>query len=329
MKFLTTLYSGKNKLEQKPPYQITEAGFCGNFLDMQKYVCKLLQEENANLFHIDGQSFIWGAGMYKKLGGKIPTIAFINNYSSGMNIVHKDFQDLPIKERILATIKDWQYTKKRYWWEKFIGLKYVNKLDVILFDSPIIKRIFENFGFKKEKLQVLPEFIDIESFLKIPVDKEAPFKKKSSDFYLLYVGRLTFDKGVDLLIKALHDIAKKENIFLNIIGDGPQKNYLQKLISRYELQDNVLIHLWADIKKLTQFYAHSDVLVHPCRWPEPFGRTIVEAMAFGKPVITTSGSGSAWVVGQAGLTFKKNDIADLKNKILLLKNSPRDFSDTA
>jgi len=324
---LTTLYAGENKFgpKQNPPYQITEKGFQGGFLATQKYVCELLRENDADLFHIDGQSFIWGAGLYKKLGGKIPCVAFINNYSSGMNITHNDYQSLPMKEKILAIIEDWSYAKKRYLWEKLIGLKYANKLDAIFFDSPIIKRIFENFGFQKEKLRVLPEFLDIENLLKIPINKKLPFEKKDRGFYLLYVGRLTFDKGVDLLIEALGSMAKKENIFLNIVGDGPQKNYLQKLITRYRLVERVLIHPWADIEALAQFYAHSDVLAHPCRWPEPFGRTIVEAMAFGKPVITASGSGSAWVMGPAGLTFKKNDIADLMNKLLLLKNNSKDL----
>lgn len=324
---LTTLYSGENKFEpgQNLPYQIIEKNFKGGFLDMQKHTCKLLQENDADLFHIDGQSFIWGAGMYKKLGGKIPTVAFINNYSSGMNVAHNDYQSLPIKEKILAIAKDWQYAKKRYLWEKFVGLKYANKLDTIFFDSPVIKQIFENFGFKKEKLKVLPEFIDVDSLLKMPINKNSPFKKNNGGFYLLYVGRLTFDKGVDLLIEALGNIAKRDNIFLNIVGDGPQKNYLQKLIAHHQIENRILIHPWADIGQLAQFYAHSDILVHPCRWPEPFGRTIVEAMAFGKPIITTSGSGSAWVMGTAGLIFKKNDASDLIDKLLLLKNSPKNL----
>lgn len=321
---LTTLYAGENKFSAKPPYPVRECGFQGGFLEMQKYTRDLLkQDENkADIFHIDGQSFLWGAGMYKKTGGKVPAVAFINNYPAGMGIVHKDRQALSPGRKAIGALRDKFYIKKRYLWEKLIGLKYANELDAILLDSPVIKEIFEDFGFKKEKLQVLPEFLDIEELLKIPTKKTAPFKKERAGFYLLYAGRLTFDKGVDLLIKTLKDTAEKENIFLNIVGDGPQKEYLEELTGRLNLKNNIRFFSWSGAEQLAQFYAHSDLLVHPCRWPEPFGRTIVEAMAFGKPIITASRSGSAWVMSEAGLTFKNNSADDLKNKILFLKNDP-------
>lgn len=325
---LTTLCAGENKFNEEPPYKIRECGFQGGFLEMQKYVCEFLKQEekNADIFHFDGPSLIWGAGMYKKAGGKIPTIAFINNYTSGMRITRGDYQDLKLKERISSRLKDWLYSQKRYFWEKLIGLSLVNKMDLFLFDSPIIKKIYEVYGFNDKKLYVLPNFIDTEPFLNAAPEKVAPFNKKDNGLYLLYVGRLTFDKGVDVLIKAM-DFLNHKDVFLNIVGDGPQKNYLLKLVKQYGLENKINICPWKNQAQLIQFYYYSDILVHPCRWPEPFGRTTVEAMSLGMPIITTPQSGSAWVMGHAGTTFKNGNAHDLKNKICFFLNNRNALSE--
>lgn len=314
---LTTLYAGENKFATAPPYPVRECGFTGGFLEMQKYLRDRLKqdESGADIFHIDGQSFIWGAGMYKNDGGKIPTLAFINNYTAGMGIAHKDDQGLKLIKRFNSRAQEWLYSQKRYLWEKFVGLRYANQLDRIFFDSPVIKQIYADYGFDKNKLAVLPEFVNTQALKNTPLSDEAPFHKKNG-LHLLYIGRLTFDKGVDLAIAALNDLSNK-NIFLNIVGDGPQKNYLLKLIKNHRLENRVSLYPWKSQEQLAQFIYHSDVLLHPCRWPEPFGRTIVEAMTFGKPVLTAARSGSAWAMGPGGLTFKNGNLADLRSRLSL------------
>ena len=107
-------------------------------------------------------------------------------------------------------VKNWLYTKKRYLWDRLVGLKYANSLDVIFVDSPLLKKIYSNFGFKSNKLVVLPEFIDLSTFTAATTQKS--FEKVPGRFDLLYAGRLVGDKGPDLLLEAVKGIAKQKNI---------------------------------------------------------------------------------------------------------------------
>jgi glycosyltransferase involved in cell wall biosynthesis len=57
------------------------------------------------------------------------------------------------------------------------------------------------------------------------------------------------------------------------------------------------------------------VFVHPGRWPEPFGRTVLEAMQFHTPCIVSNVGAPPWIVDQSGLIFDNGDSEDLATKL--------------
>lgn len=101
---------------------------------------------------------------------------------------------------------------------------------------------------------------------------------------LLYVGRLAFQpKGCDRLVLIMEKIVKKfKNVTLDIVGDGPDKKRLIKLIKAANLENNIYIQgMSNDVDK---YYKSASVLLMPSR-NEGFGLVITEAMAYGIPVV--------------------------------------------
>lgn len=147
-----------------------------------------------------------------------------------------------------------------------------------------------------EKIAVIHNWIDTERFR--PADTAQP---ASSKFRLLYVGKLSRMKGVDLL----PDIMEQ-------LGDGFELRIAGRAQDRIlgELPTNVRWLGWLDEEKLVRAYQECDALLAPSR-SEGFGYSALEAMACGKPVIATNGTALQEVIehGISGLLCPENDIA--------------------
>ncbi|MBF0312044.1 MAG: glycosyltransferase [Oligoflexia bacterium] len=127
--------------------------------------------------------------------------------------------------------------------------------------------------------------------------------KKNHPFRLLSVGRLNPQKGFDLLIQAVHDLAQKDcKISVTILGDGLERENLLKLKQECNLSDEMLLirPFTSDIVK--EFYEH-DLYVLSSRY-EGLVLILMEALASGIPIVATNcKSGPAEILdnGRCGL----------------------------
>ncbi len=136
----------------------------------------------------------------------------------------------------------------------------------------------------KLNIQVIPMGIDTKLFS--PRKKDLSLKKKYSinGPFLLFVGRLAPEKGIDLLIEAMPEVIKKSpESKLLIIGDGTLKKQLVKKVEELNLKDNVLFLGWINHKDLPRYYATADILISPSK-REGYGLTMAEAVASGSKV---------------------------------------------
>ena len=314
---MITLFPEKNAFLEKPPYSVTESPTkFKNWLMLQLKIFFVLKkyEKGCDVFAFEGEHFIWGAGLYRLLGGKTPILLHFNGpifaiYENGTTYK----AEYPPKKSIKAKISSWL----RMIFEKKIGLRWANNIDIFTAYSPLIKNWHGNFGFDENKIVVLPEFVDLEPYFK---KSAAECAAKEDKINLIYVGRLAPEKGVDTLLTAIKEMENKTGILVRIVGDGRQKEELIKLARKYKIENTVIFYPWTDKEALSVLYHCSDIFVHPARWAEPFGVTIIEAMASGLPVITPKVSGSSWAAGEGGLTFENGNYKDLKNKIEKLIN---------
>jgi len=179
-------------------------------------------------------------------------------------------------------------------------------LDTLLPLSRAVKDVYERHGLQGASLEVIPNMIDPSLMIT---------RSSSSDGIsrLLFVGHLRDQKGVRFLIDAME--ALPTECELTVVGDGPRREALERRRSANSAAERIrfLGHLPYD--QVVQAYAAADVFVHPGTWPEPFGRTILEAMQAGLPVVTTDVGGPADVVTQPQLRCTPGDSGALASAI--------------
>lgn len=149
------------------------------------------------------------------------------------------------------------------------------------------------------------------------IDKKYSFKYSRM---VLFTGRLTKHKGVDYLIKAARQI-KAEIV---ILGDGPERSYLEDLIRKYNLKNVHMLGYFSErLGQINDFYLRADIYVAPSVWGEPLGLVILEAMAHKTPVIVTRKGGVTTIVrdGINGFLVRPKSANTLVEKVnLLLKD---------
>ena len=165
---------------------------------------------------------------------------------------------------------------------------------------------FAEHGFAQEKLRFVPNFF--ESTDDTPADPaEIAALKEKFGRYIVFFGRLSAEKGVDLLI----DAAAAASAPLVIVGDGPKRAELEAQAAQRGGKTLFTGHLtgarlWAHVEAAT-------AMALPSVWYEIAPKSILEAQARGKPVIATTIGGLPEMVedGATGFLAKPSDLASL------------------
>ncbi|AKG21131.1 glycosyltransferase family 4 protein [Calothrix sp. 336/3] len=149
--------------------------------------------------------------------------------------------------------------------------------------------------------------------------------QKTQHPVFLYVGRLEARKGIDLLLQSCAILKQRgyENYQLQIIGTGPQKDELRNFVENQGLADNIQWIGWVDYGQLGEYFNHADVFVFPSL-EDTWGMVVLEAMAFGKPVVCSQWAGaSEMVVSQKnGYVFDPYNPSELADMMARLIENP-------
>lgn len=140
---------------------------------------------------------------------------------------------------------------------------------------------------------------------------------------LAFVGRLVSDKGVDVLLDALAQLAE-EGLAprLNVIGDGPEAPRLREQARRLGIADRIGFLGTRTGEELVRLLNRHRILVVPSRYDEPFGIVALEGIACGCVVVGSEGGGLKAAIGPCGPTFRNGDAADLARVLAPLLRCP-------
>lgn len=143
---------------------------------------------------------------------------------------------------------------------------------------------------------------------------------------LLYSGRLAPLKGVDLLLRALYSVAASGIGFhLTILGDGPQRLFLERLTAELGLQDRVTFHGAVCYDDVMSWYERAHILVLVSNtegWP----KAISEAMCHGVVCIGSSQGLLPWMLEDRGITVPLGDPNPLAAAIVSLVRQPERYA---
>jgi glycosyltransferase involved in cell wall biosynthesis len=146
---------------------------------------------------------------------------------------------------------------------------YQDKIDMFIPTIDFVKEKHIEGGFPPEKMMVKPNFLDPD-----------PGLGSGEGDFVLFVGRLTEEKGIFTLLKAWESLGEK--IPLKILGSGPLSEYTKQVASQHS---GIEYLGFKSAQEIYELMGRARALVCPSEWYEPFGLVIIEAYAKGTPVI--------------------------------------------
>lgn len=320
---ITTL-SECNDVPSPTPYKIIEKNIGSRrLLGIQQGVFKILKEYEsvADFFYVDGQVFLYGAGLYRRLGGKIPVSAYFNRelvcWPDGeANSFSQNNNFFINLKKIL-----------RFYIEKYIGVPIANGIDLMLFTNPYLQKTYEKFGLKPGagRTIIFGDSVDCAKYMREQgVTKESYVQRNKigGKLNIFYSSRMVQGKGFELLIEAFSKVRNKDKFNLILGGAGPNEAAIKKTVKELGLEQYVKFPGWVAREEIYNSYKKADIFVQP-RWRRDLtSMSLIDAMTFGIPCITPGGGGLEWDARGGALYFKDGDPDDLARKIEQLGDDP-------
>jgi len=192
--------------------------------------------------------------------------------------------------------------------------------DLIIVPShSMCKVLADQFGINSP-VEIIPNGVDLTPYRagNQPIDRTM-FGFSTNNVISTYVGRLSPEKNLSLLIRAFYGVAMTyDHVRLLIVGDGPDRENLEAQVKHMNIDNKVHFTGMVDYKDIPSYLATCDIFVTPSI-SETFGLSTIEAMAAGLPVLGVDAPGSRDIIedGITGLTTP-DDVAVFTAKLILL-----------
>ncbi|HLY99238.1 MAG TPA: glycosyltransferase family 4 protein [Candidatus Angelobacter sp.] len=169
-------------------------------------------------------------------------------------------------------------------------------------------------GFPEEKGRVLTLAVDVSAFRPLASEQRQRVLEELGLHapVLGFLGRLSQDKGLDVLMRAVELLPVSQSWNLLLLGSGPYESKVNDWAKARGWQDRVRVKL-VKHDEVPRYLAAMDMLLAPSQttshWREQFGRMIVEAFASGVPVAGSDSGEIPFVIGDAGRVVPEADPA--------------------
>lgn len=191
---------------------------------------------------------------------------------------------------------------------------FYNQMEEVVVPSQGTRRQLLERGLPQDRMRPLPRWVDFELFS--PARQEPdfwPYRGARGGIVLLYVGRVSREKSLDLLVDAFRPLVERgEEITLAVVGDGPYRDEMERELSGYP----ALFTGYLSGEELMRAYASADLFVFPSA-TDTFGNVVLEAQASGLPVIVSDRGGPRELMrdGATGVVFPAGDCRALMDAI--------------
>lgn len=198
---------------------------------------------------------------------------------------------------------------------------FLKKTDAIIVTSPGYAEVSDELVRYRKKCRVIPLGIPLTGNNSNNAPSVSPdaIRRRLKSKLILFVGKFRYYKGIDCLITAMQDI----DATLMLVGSGPLEKDLRKYVSKLGLEKKIIFQGEVPDDEISSYFKASDLVVLPSTFKsEAFGMVLLEAMSFGKAVVSTElGTGTSFVNihNETGFVVPPGDsvaLAAAINKIL-------------
>ena len=276
-----------------------------------KYAKEILRKEKISIIH-QMTTFAYTTGFsFLPILHLTEDYPFIIGPAEARHLIFEDEYDiLSTSHRSIKKLEYWAGKNLYPLATSYLFKKTLHDCDILIAVNNETKKLFSKY-ISAKKIRVIPIGIHSNDF---------PYSPPPNNHEILVVGNLIKRKGHEYLIKAMSKFLKDfPDAMLHIVGDGPRRNYLEVLTKRLNLERNIIFHGFVSKEELLSLYKNCRVFCHPSL-SEGFCHVTLEAMATGRPVVSTDNFGSKMVEhGKTGFLVPPGDseaIADAILKVL-------------
>jgi len=256
-------------------------------------------------------------GLYALLMSRLNKLPMVGTF-------HTLFTDKDVINEYLPTSTLLKRYAVKYSWK--YARYFYNRCDYTIAPTKTISNLLK----KRHILNniVIPNGIDLKKFNKKVDGSEIRSKLvHGNKKVVLYIGRLSREKHLEVLLKAIKYLDK--DYVLIVGGTGPLMSHYIELSNRLGLSDKIKFVGFVDDKKLPEYYAASDIVCLPSTF-ETQGIVMLEAMATGKPVVGANKLALEEIIknGKNGEKFKPGSVTDCARKIEKVINNIDTYKET-
>jgi glycosyltransferase involved in cell wall biosynthesis len=186
-----------------------------------------------------------------------------------------------------------------------VGKQLSIRADHLTVQTEGMNRILQRCGYPTDKITTVPNLLD----------PRFDVKAQQKENHIIYVGRLVEKKGALDIVNSYTDLPSeiRDNWTFSILGDGPYKEKIQNIASQSDANINVQYYPYEDLPNI---YQSASVLIHGSKYPEPFSRTWLEAMASETAIIASRNPSSESVLSEIAELYDPFDKDDLRESLM-------------
>lgn len=280
------------------------------------FIIKTVKNKHINVIHVHGK-YIQPSAIIASWLAKIPVITTVRDFKFlcplALCYTHQQKtcswsyylnHEIPFFLKNYTNhslIKPWLYLHLIFskLWQAVLK-HFLNQSKTVIAVSPQLKNIYQEAGIKHTL-----------SIYNLPPSKQTISKKTKNSKTIISVGKLSYGKGTDTIIKVAKELPDYQFIFA-----GPKNISLKtKLPSNVQYLGKLPHHRVLDL------YRKADVFIINSRWPEPLSRAGLEALSFGLPIIASNRGGNQELVKDNGFLVAPDNVIEIAKAIKRAFNS--------
>jgi 1,2-diacylglycerol 3-alpha-glucosyltransferase len=276
-----------------------------------------IQKEDIDILHAQTPFFMGFTALTIARILKLPIVGSFHTFINDKKVLEAYYP----KNKFLKNITSkylWKYTKFFY-----------RKCDITIVPTKTVQEFLNKEGL--QNIEIVPNSVDTNKFNPKVDGSHIREKLKLKKNVVLYVGRISKEKRLEVMLKAAKILSKKRNdISYLIVGQGPALEHYKAFVAKMGLSNVVKFAGFVSDEELPMYYAASDIFCMPSTF-ETQGIVTLEAMACGKPVVGADYLALKEVIknGKTGEKFKPGDYLSCARKIEKVLNSSEKYKRNA